>query len=255
MIPLHRSVKITGSLLAGLCILPLASHAAPIAVDPGYDLFTTQPGSTTFLGQSFGGVPLGTFDFGGSIGVKNTGTADTIVQRLGTASVAGFGQTAAPIALQIDALQLESTAPFDPDGPGPAPFANYFVTLQSARGGQASTGQMSITFNSTAGGTFVSDIHVFFDIREGSLTGPIVMSQMLDLAATTSDWTHAAPLGATIINGVDHFLNTIDISNDFWGIPQHNGPHGVSDVPEPGAFAAAAGLGLLGFGIARRRRA
>ena len=59
-------------LFATLCF-PGASGADLVL--PGYDLLETSPG-TTFGGVAFHGVPLGTFDFGGTIGVKNVGNTD-----------------------------------------------------------------------------------------------------------------------------------------------------------------------------------
>jgi hypothetical protein len=53
----------------GDAVLP---SARADVVLPGYDLFETT-GDTTFGGVAFQGVPLGTFNFGGTIGVQNTG--------------------------------------------------------------------------------------------------------------------------------------------------------------------------------------
>ena len=47
------------------------AHAGTIA--PGWDLFQTDPNNTSFPGLgNLHGVPEGFFDFGGTIGVKNT---------------------------------------------------------------------------------------------------------------------------------------------------------------------------------------
>ncbi len=92
--------------------LPRLSQAS-LMVAPGFDLFQTTSG-TQFMGVQFVGVPLGTFNFPG-IGVRNTGTTDTIIQRLSAASVPGPPtQTAAPIPIEIVALQLVSVTAFDP---------------------------------------------------------------------------------------------------------------------------------------------
>ena len=156
--------------LIGLVVGTVAFYAssafAQTDVLPGYDLFESLP-ATEFMGQPFQGVPIGNYNFGGIIGVKNTDLTDTIVQRLSTASVASTPNTAAPISLQLLDLQLESTTPTTLGGLGPLGF--YFITTQSQDGdGPASTGSMSITFASPAGGTFASSLDVFFDIHFGA---------------------------------------------------------------------------------------
>ena len=77
------------------------SHALPL-VSAGYDLFQTQPGTSldpAILQPSFPnpfplpiplplpvipleGVPLGTFDFGGTVCDQSVGNTDTIIRRL-----------------------------------------------------------------------------------------------------------------------------------------------------------------------------
>src|SRR5256885_156155 len=61
-----------------------AANASPV-VNPGFELFQSVTG-TTFGGVAFQGVPIGTFNFGGTIGVKAVGGTDTIVQRLAPAT-------------------------------------------------------------------------------------------------------------------------------------------------------------------------
>lgn len=59
------------------------ANAGPV-VNPGYDLFESLP-CTTFGGVAFQGVPIGTFNFGGTIGTKSVGVTDRIIQRLAPA--------------------------------------------------------------------------------------------------------------------------------------------------------------------------
>src|ERR1041385_7910827 len=81
--------------LAAIGLFAPVTARAQVSVLPGWDLLqTVQP--TNFLGVPFDGVPLGSFNFPG-VGVRSTGTADTIVQRLQTASVATTPATAPPI--------------------------------------------------------------------------------------------------------------------------------------------------------------
>jgi len=160
------------------------------------------------MGEAFQGVPLGDYNFGGTIGVQNVGDTDTIIQRLATAT----GPTAATINTKMVALQLESTAPINLFGAG---VGMYFITLQSVRGGTASTGTMTINFGS-GNQTFTSSLDVFFDIRKGSLTGQIVDSSDMMLSSSGNAWNNVAPPGSVLINGVNNNLNGADTSNDFW---------------------------------------
>ena len=124
------------------------------------------------------GVPLGTYDFGGTIGVKSVGQADTIIQRL---SFVPYPIGITPLVLS--AWQLETLAPTSIGG-GPVGF--YYLTLQSARGGPASTGTENILALSD---TFSPTLDVFYDLRFGALNGPIVNSSDMVLSAS-GDWQH-----------------------------------------------------------------
>ena len=70
------------SAFAALGVAPVG-HAAykDLTVSAGWELFKTS--SASFGGFTLYGNPLVTFDFGGSIGVKNTYDTDTIVQENG----------------------------------------------------------------------------------------------------------------------------------------------------------------------------
>jgi len=251
--------RATLSLIAGaLAVLAYPMQGvADLTVNQGYDLLVTQSG-TNFSGVDFQGVPLGTFDFGA--GPVNVGDTDTIIQRLADATVATAGLSAT-VAAQINALQLMSTAPTD-FGLG-ADF--YYITLQSVRGGPTTSGTITITFDpastpSNQFGTFSSFFDVFFDIRKGSLNGPIALSSELTLTSAGNAWTHVAPTGAILIDGVNNNLNGTNNLNDFWPVgtiqEMHPGVgvHAVRAVPEP----CAIGLSLMGslcvLGYSRKRR-
>lgn len=246
--------------LIGLTLGMVALYALPAFAQtdvlPGYDLFESLP-ATTFQGQSFQGVPIGNYNFGGSIGVKNTDLTDTIIQRLATASVASTPNTAAPVALQFLDLQLESTTPTTLGGLGPLGF--YFITTQSQDGdGPASTGAITITFATPAGGTFTSSLDVFFDIHFGALNGPVVSQQNLMLSNPGDSWGRIPPPGALLINGVNSLLNGNNHNEDFFVTPpliEMEGPnqHVVQEamVPEPATFGL---LALVSVAVLGRRR-
>jgi hypothetical protein len=180
------------------------SHAQlPVTVLPGYDLFTTTTG-TSFQGVTYVGDPLGTFNFGS--GLVNTGTTDTIVQRLAAVSLPTLGSNGTT-PIQMDALQLQSV--------GVTP--QLFITLQPA---VASTGNMTITLTSvsgtTHGGTFDSTINVNYEVHSGSLTGPIVASGVFALSSINCPWSNVPPAGTILINGVNYLLNGVNNAGDFF---------------------------------------
>jgi len=129
----------------------------------GFNMFKTQSG-TMFAGANFKGVPLGNFDFGGAntgstsgaptLRVSNvnqdTGTTDLIIKRLSEAVVPNTPGSAT-IPIELVALQLVSVEPIDL-GSG---LDLHFITLQSVRGGPASSGMMEIRFDD-ADGFFLS---------------------------------------------------------------------------------------------------
>jgi hypothetical protein len=236
---------------------PRFTSAALVSVAPGWDLFESRP-STTFAGQPFTGVPLGTFDFGGTIGVKEVGNADTIVHRQSLASVDPFPNAAPPIPIELVALQLVSVNPIDLG----AGLGLYYVTLQSVRGGPASTGQMTITFDNPNGGTFDSFFDVFFDIRLNDLSGPIVLSDVLSLTSNDVPWNRTPDPLAVQILGVNRYLNGADAQEDFWPVTpfteQH--PQGAAHVvqtasiPEPSSLLLVGVGSLISLGWRLRRR-
>lgn len=247
-------------LLVGLT-LPAVARAGSSILE-GWDLFETSPPTTVFNGIHWEGVPLGTYDFGGSIGIKPVGDTDTIMRRLDVAD--GPAET---IPIELVALQLQGVE--DP---------TLFITLQSLRGGPASTGTMTVSFGPEGNphGTFASLFDVFFDVRLGSLTGPILDSGSVALTSSGNSWSHEVPLGidpTVVIDGVNHRLNGSDGEGDFWpafaggpgagsGTPLlvHVAPtgsqhHGVTPpgVPDGGSGLALLWLATAVLGVARRR--
>jgi hypothetical protein len=244
----------------GLLASPNVSRADALIL-PGFDVFRSTE-RTEFMGVPFVGVPLGAFDFGG--GPIGVGDASTIVHR----PIPASGDPAM-IPIELVALQLVSQMPVD-FGAG---LDFHYITLQGIRGGPPSGGRLTITGLSTEmdpHGTFDSSLDVFFDLRKGSLTGPILLSDQVSLAARNEAWSHRPPpqAGAALFPGVNYLLNGHDQNNDFW--PLGRGPNGefceenpfipAHDCIEP-AHPEPSSIVLLGLGAAglvgyrwRRRR-
>jgi len=249
---------LTWTLLLALAAIAQPSARGDWVVKRGNDLFESTSG-TSFMGVSFHGVPIGSFDFGkGAVPVSNT---DTIVERQADVKVSEVPGHSGMTDLKLLSLQLETTTPVD-FGLG-AGF--YFLTLQSARatGGPSSTGSMTIAFDSNSGGTFTSFFDVFFDLRKGALNGPIAQSGDLTLTNTGDTWGRIPPAGALTINGVNQFLlGGSNRNGDFWpGIPFQEshpgqGVHAVTNasIPEPSTWVMLLTAGMIVPAYARWRR-
>jgi len=236
----------------------------------GWDLFTTQPG-TAFGGGPWEGIPLGTFDFGGAIGVQNVGSTDTIIHRLDTVVDGSSGNTT---ALRAEALQLRTVTQTDL-GFG---LGIYSETLQTQRSaaeitqfgqGTVSTGSMTITFGPEAPpgqdhGTFDATLTIPVDIR---LNGTIVTPDTLNLSVSGVGWNHFpySP-DVLLISGVNNLLNGTDQTEDFHttSFPESitdtlglTGRHVVREtsfVPEPSTWVMCAMAGLIVPGYVGWRR-
>ena len=201
----RRLASATAALTALASLTP--GHATTTTIDAGWDLFESSSG-TMFDGVAFQGVPLNTFNFGGAIGTKNVGGTDTILQRT-TGNVTFDLATGASISTAVLALQLRSVNLVS---------GQYeYLTLD---GTHTSTGTLTINPGGTAsGGTFNSTLDIFFDLRQGSLTGTLQESGELQLSANGTLWSRTPPAGAVTIPGVNQNLNGTDNAADFWTIP------------------------------------
>ncbi len=259
------------------------SIASAQQVNPGYDLFQSLSG-TQFLGTPFDGVPLGSYAFpnpGNSPDpiTLGTGNADTIVQRLSTATPGS-----PTVGLQMNALQLVSDTPINFGG-GPLGF--YYVTLQSSDGtGPASIGSMTINFGGPTSGTFSSMLNIFFDVHYAAINGPIVLQSDLILSNSSAVWSNLpAPADVLLPNSLpntyNYLLNGSNNANDFFvtSLSTSQGGVGVVDgtvtevnpvtqsdqhvvqdaqgttLPEPASLGLLALAGVLGARRPRHRRA
>ena len=249
------------SICAGCLALALlvAAPRAAADVNPGWSLFTTDPAQTTLFGMNWRGVPLGSFDFGGAISNQHVGSTDTIWKRLGTAGIPdGRGTTISNLVpVELLALSLQSVAPVDLGAGSDI----HYLTLQSDRGGPASTGMMELEFAGGGGGEFDSFFDVFFDIRIGSPGGSIVISNIVTVAISNVVWSPFAPDDALLIDGVNHRLNGENVDQDFWPMARllQAGPGGavhalsVTAIPEGVTYWVIAPLGLFAATLVRRR--
>ena len=246
--------------IACLCLVGAAlvspSLSQTVTIHSGWELFETSPGVTLFAGVPFEGVPLWNYNFGGAIGSQYVGRTDTIIYRP-TDIVGPVGSTQPLVNVQMVAWQLKSVNPFDPDGAGPAPVGDYYLTLHGA----PATDTGSVTFLSANNGTFTDTLDVYYDLRFGSLTGPIVVANgSCSLLNSLDTWDRDAGTNTVLrIAGVDYLLNGSDTTQDMWPDPVTHFSAGhdyvhvvVGTIPEPSGLALL-GLGGLCLAIKTRR--
>jgi hypothetical protein len=185
-------------------VLGSAGVAGASTVALGSDYFQTEP--TTFF--NFAGI--GTIDF---TGLPNTiyGLTDTIIQRLQDTTInAGSAPTGsltnAEIAslpnatnIMIADLSLQSTAPVSYLG-------NLFNVTVTLDPGELldDTGRIAI-YGTTAGGTFDSELNVFFDVHFTPVTtGTAFDIDSLNTVLTQTGglWNPTPPPNTVIVNGV-----------------------------------------------------
>ena len=164
-----------------------SGHLSATDVLQGFTTITALPGTQIDIdgGGSIppidmGGLPLGSFDFGGSIGVQATGDADTILQR--TNDAIGGGTQA--VAVEFTALQLVSVNPIDLSLVGSSGTDFLFVHLDPVL---TSNGTITVDLDNL---TFDGNLSVTIELRD-SLDN-VLQDAILD----TMTWT-GAPWSST----------------------------------------------------------
>lgn len=225
----------TAILLALTVFFPSENQLrADLVVAAGWDLYTTGP--VVLNGQTFTSSPLGSYNFGGSVGVQPVGNADMIIRRTSDSS----GNPAA-IAIQLVALQLVTPILVNFESAG---LDFYYLTLN----GVQDPGQMSVSFANDLGGTFtINSLPMSYDVRKGSPTGTVVLSDSVTLTMGSQGWGRTAPANAVAIAGVNLNLNGANNARDFWSAGNN-----VASAPEPGAWLLAS-FAIPGLAFAVRR--
>ena len=121
---LIKQIAVLGLVVAGLAC-PSVSRADDYTIHSGWDLFVTDPNVTTFMYVPFQGVPLESFNFGGTN--QNVGNTDTIMYRP-TNIVGPDGGGSTSFTANLVAWQLRTVN--QTDFGGLAPFGYYYLTLQ-----------------------------------------------------------------------------------------------------------------------------
>ena len=226
--------------IAAGCLLPM-SALADWTLEAGYDTFRTVPGGAVHgagvnADTKFSGVPIAPSD-GMWNGVFIGKDTDTVVERLDdivdtTETVGATGSS----DLIIRKLQLSSDTLWD-FGDTYAPAERYdtaYLMLDS--NATQTTGSFNAVFGAGGtSGTYTASLDPKWELRKGSLTGPIISTGDIGMDSVTgSEWE--------IIDGI------------IWVWPEHEGPHPVLPVPEVSSpFVMAGFLGLAMF-MRRNRR-
>lgn len=229
---------------ATLVVMCAGCQQVNAAIASGWELLETTH-VLTLEGIQWKGVPLGTFDFGGQVGVQEVGTADTVVRREFVSE--GLNQFETHY-LVVEAMQWVSLSPFDAG----AGLDLHYITLSSPTGG----GRLNtfIGWDGQGIGPVCDYLLDFeFEVRKGALDGPVVDFGLTRFAALDMCWSAQPPAGALVLPGVnDAFWFGWDalspMGGDIW-----TWRHRYA-VPEPQATAIFMIVALAGWVVGRRVR-
>lgn len=234
---------------------PISSHDFSVTPIPA-GFFC--PGSNPFTGIVYlKGAPLGMCDG------QNVGLTDTVIERMQDTAVVVPPGTAPPINVEMRCLNLESRLPIAVTGGACAGNWDVRVTLDPS---PASTGTMSIGFDTDTRGTYSTTLNVFPNFtftKVGGGGGPLLLDPNVSVAvsATGQRWRSGALVDDQIIGGyTGDSSNPMGTgANGFYPtITQHSGPHpnvagtGIPTVSEWGV-AAMSLLVLVAGTVALRR--
>lgn len=221
---------------------PRQCHAA---LASGWELLETTE-ALAVGGIQWKGVPLGSFDFGGQVGTRPVGTADSVIRR--ELISVGFDDTEVH-HLVVEALQWVSLSPFDA---GAGMDVHYLTLSSPTPGGRLHT---FIGWDGQGIGPVCDhSLEVEFSVRKGALDGPIVRFGATRLGMIDMGWSAQTPSGALALSG---------LNESFWVAGDTHFGLGAGDiqtwthryaVPEPRAISIVAALALASWGIGRRIR-
>lgn len=218
----------------------------------GYDLFQTEPKETVFRFTKEFVIPEGFFDYNsrpfqgevhfkgvpvGTFKGKQTGNADTIVARLGTAEFRTPWPSRSKVAIELVALSLASTQPIKVQVGNQTQLWDVKAELSAK---QRSAGTITITKKNDQGGTFDSELTVYpllrfvrradnaerrldFGERTGSAT-------KLTLRGRNESWVHQCPSQVQRVQG---------FNDDFCAAASKVGPE-VAICPDFAGFSSHA---------------
>ncbi len=225
------------------CNTSCSLNADEVFVAEGWNLYQ---GADVFFvigneAHQFESVPLGTFDFGGTIGLRNTGLADTIVQRLEPVIEPFFD----PVDTRVLAMSFRSVEPINL-GSG-----LEFVTTSVG----SSSGIIGILDQDFF--DFSWDVDLVFTGETSGMT----VTQPIWIAGLDWAWGRTPLENDSLrITGVNRFLNGLGTTDqDFW--PREplqilDGGFGFltnARIPEPSSTAVLGACLIVG--LTRRRLA
>ncbi|HRC85650.1 MAG TPA: hypothetical protein PK413_08580 [Thermoanaerobaculia bacterium] len=227
-------------LIAGLAVAGPAS-AVP-AVNPGIDLWETQPG--TVIDFSDNPLPAGFFPgcpspFAGQVPVsgdpiaadKALGTSDTILQRTGIINFDATGKGSTTLVMA--ALCVKNGGWVDPCG--------RTWTVKARLSAVQAPGSITAVVTSASGGSFTADFTVKADVIFTSGATSLTTTDSLRMVTTGGAWQYAPPAGAVVVSGNVNVDSNCDgaldkvlpgTSNFFPTAATHSGPH-PTKPPKP----------------------